>query len=68
MSSRNSSQATHSPRIPSLIVETPLRALTAVDELKGPDCSNATERTEEYAEKSDYVDEDTNDMDKLRLS
>ena len=43
---------------------------TAVDELKVPDCGNAKEETEKDAEveKSDYVDEDTNDLDKLRLS
>jgi hypothetical protein len=43
---------------------------TAVDELKGPDCGNATEETEKASEveKSDYVDEDTNNLDKLRLS
>ena len=36
----------------------------------GPDCGNATEETEKdvEVEKPDYVDEDTNDMDKLRLS
>ena len=41
-----------------------------VDELKGRDCGNATEETEKDAkvEKSDYVDEDTNDLDKLRIS
>jgi hypothetical protein len=39
----------------------------AVDELKGPDCGNATEETEKV-EKSDYVDEDTNDLAKLRIS
>ena len=46
------------------------KLVTAVDELKGPDCGNATEETEKDAEveKSDYVDEDTNDLDKLRLS
>ena len=44
--------------------------MTAVDELKCPDCSNATEETEKDAEveKSDYVDEDTIDLDKLKLS
>ena len=44
--------------------------VTAVDELKGPDCGNATEETEKDAEveKSDYVDEDTNDLDKRRIS
>ena len=43
---------------------------TAVDELKVPDYGNAKEETEKDAEveKSDYVDEDTNDLDKLRLS
>ena len=42
---------------------------TAVDELKVPDYGNAKEETEKDAEveKSDYVD-DTNDLDKLRLS
>jgi hypothetical protein len=44
--------------------------VTAVDELKEPDCGNATDETEKDAkvEKSDYIDEDTNAMDKLRLS
>ena len=44
--------------------------MTAVDELKEPDCGNATEETEKDAEveKSEYIDEDTNDMVKLRLS
>ena len=44
--------------------------MTAVDELKCPDCGNTSEETEKNAEveKSDYIDEDTNDMDKLRLS
>ena len=34
--------------------------MTAVDELKEPDCGNATEETEKDAEveKSDYIDED----------
>jgi hypothetical protein len=43
---------------------------TAVDELKGPDCGIVTKETEKDAkvEKSDYVDEDTNDLEKLRLS
>ena len=39
--------------------------MTAVDELKEPDCGNAKEETEKDAEveKSDYyIDEDTNDM------
>jgi hypothetical protein len=40
------------------------KVVTADDELKEPDCSNATEETE----KSDYIDEDMNDMDKLGLS
>ena len=42
--------------------------MTAVDELKEPDCGNATDETEKDAEveKSDYVDDDTNNMDKLR--
>ena len=42
--------------------------MTAVDELKEPDCCNATDETWNYAEveKSDYVDDDTNNMDKLR--
>jgi hypothetical protein len=46
------------------------KLVTADDELKGPDCGNATEETEKDAEveKSDYVDEDTNDLDKLWLS
>jgi hypothetical protein len=44
--------------------------VTAVDKLTEPDCGNATEETEKDAEveKSDYIDEDNNDMDKLRLS
>ena len=44
------------------------KVVTAVDELKEPDCGNATEETEKDAEveKSDYID--TNNMDKLRLS
>ena len=39
-----------------------VKLVTAVDELKVPDCGNAKEETEKYAEveKSDYVDEDTN--------
>ena len=46
------------------------KVVTAVDELKEPDCGNATEETEKdfEDEKSDYVDQDTNDLDKLRLS
>jgi hypothetical protein len=46
------------------------KVATFVDELKEPDCGNATEETEKDAEveKSDYIDEDTNDMDKLKLS
>jgi hypothetical protein len=46
------------------------KLVTAVDELKGPDCGNTTEETEKDAEveKSDYVYEDTNDLDKLRIS
>ena len=34
--------------------------MTAVDELKVPNCGNATEETEKDAEveKSDYIDED----------
>ena len=34
------------------------------------DCGNATEESEKDAEveKSDYIDEDSNDMDKLRLT
>jgi hypothetical protein len=46
------------------------KLVTAVDELKEPDCGNATEETEKDAEveKLDYIDEDTNDLDKLRLS
>ena len=42
--------------------------MSAVDEFK--DCGNATDTTERDAkvEKQDYVDEDTNNMDKLRLS
>ena len=44
--------------------------MTAVDELKRPDFGNLTEETgkDVEVEKPDYVDEDTNDMDKLRLS
>ena len=45
--------------------------MTDVDELKGgPDCGNATAESEKDAEfeKLDYIDEDANDMDKLRLS
>ena len=40
--------------------------MTAVDELKEPDCGNATDETEKDAEveKSDYVDDDTNKADK----
>jgi hypothetical protein len=36
------------------------KVVTAVDELKVPDCGNATEETEKDAEveKSDYIDED----------
>jgi hypothetical protein len=43
---------------------------TAVDELKVPDCCSSKEETEKDAEveKSDYVDEDTNDLDKRRLT
>ena len=46
------------------------KLVIAVDELKGPDCGNATEETEKDAEveKSDYVNEDTNDLDNLSLS
>jgi hypothetical protein len=46
------------------------KVVNDVDELKGSDCGNATEETEKdgKVEKSDYVDEATNDMDKLRLS
>jgi hypothetical protein len=46
------------------------KIVTAVDELKEPNCGNATEETEKDAEveKSEYIDKDTNDMDKLRLS
>jgi hypothetical protein len=46
------------------------KVVIAVDELKESDCGKATEETEKDAEveKSDYIDEDTNDMDKLRLS
>jgi hypothetical protein len=46
------------------------KVVTAADELKELDCGNATEENEKDAEveKSDYIDEDTNDMDKLRLS
>ena len=42
--------------------------MSAVDEFK--DCGNATDTTERDAkvEKQDYVDEDTNNMGKLRLS
>ena len=44
--------------------------VTAVDELKWPDGGNAAEETENDSEieKSDYVDEDTDDLDLLRLS
>ena len=43
--------------------------MTAIDELKRPDCGNTTEKTDKNAEveKSEYVDEDTNNLDKLRL-
>jgi hypothetical protein len=46
------------------------KLVTAVHELKWPDCGNTTKETEKNAEveKSDYVDEDTNNLDKLRLS
>jgi hypothetical protein len=46
------------------------KVVTTVDELKEPDCGNATEETEKDAEveKSNYINEDTNNMDKLRLS
>jgi hypothetical protein len=48
------------------------KVVTAVEELKEPDCGNATEETEKelrsQVEKSDYIDEDTNNMDKRRLS
>jgi hypothetical protein len=46
------------------------KLVTAVDKLKWPDCGNTTKETEKNAEvdKSDYVDEDTNNLDKLRLS
>ena len=46
------------------------KVVTAVDELKEPDCGNATEETEKDAEveKSDYIDEDSNDMNKRRLT
>ena len=46
------------------------KPVTAVDELKCPDCGNATEETEKDAEveKSDCVDENTIDLDKLKLS
>ena len=59
---RNSSQASHSGDY----IEGKL--VTAVDELKVPDCGNATEETEKDAkvDKSDYIDDDTNDLDKLR--
>jgi hypothetical protein len=45
------------------------KPVTAVDLLICPDCGNATEETEKDAmvEKSDYDDEDTNDLDKLQL-
>ena len=47
-----------------------VKLVTAVDELKVPDCGNETEQTEKDAEveKSEDIYEDTNDMDKLRLS
>ena len=43
------------------------KLVTAVDELKWPDCGNTTTETEKNAEaeKSDYVDEDTNNLDRL---
>jgi hypothetical protein len=65
LSLRNPSQAGHSP--PSHCGDS---IETAVDELKGPACGIVTKETEKDAkvEKSDYVDEDTNDLDKLRLS
>ena len=46
------------------------KRVTGVDELKMPDCGYATEETEKDAEveKSDYIDKNTNNMDKLRLS
>jgi hypothetical protein len=46
------------------------KLVNAVNELKGPDCGNATEETDKdvKVKKSDYVDDDTNGLDKLRLS
>jgi hypothetical protein len=46
------------------------KLVSAVDELKWPDCGKTTKETEKNAEveKSDYVDEVTNSLDKLRLS
>ena len=46
------------------------KLVTAVDELKWPDCGNTIKETEKTAEveKSDYIDEDTDNLDKLRLS
>jgi hypothetical protein len=44
--------------------------MTAVDELKWPDFGNTTKESEKNfkLEKSDDVDEDTNNLNKLRLS
>ena len=46
------------------------KLVTAVDELKWHDFVNTTKETEKNAkvEKSDYVDEDTNNLEKLSLS
>jgi hypothetical protein len=45
------------------------KLMTAVDDLKWHDCGNTTKETETNAEveKSDYVDEDTNNLDKLSV-
>ena len=42
--------------------------MIAVDELKEPDCGNATDKTEKDAEveNPDNVDDETNNMDNLR--
>jgi hypothetical protein len=46
------------------------KLVTAVDELKGPECGNGAEETEKSAEveKSDCVDEDVNKLEKRMLS
>jgi hypothetical protein len=54
--------------MPSFTVETwEGKLVTAVDELKGPDCGNATGETEMDA-KVEKADTEANDLDKLRLS